>query len=156
MWTDETWLASLMMTETSRQETPGGTSPAHRARDRGPVPALVHALEPGVDLFVGFVLGKAVALLQPAGQLRPLALDHVEIVVGELAPLLLNLALELFPIAFDTVPIHLHPPVIGIVRDSERTRGEDKSSVKQKFLPTPRHRTRAVDCSRRLSAIFGC
>jgi hypothetical protein len=48
----------------------------------------------------------ATPLLQPARKLGTLALDHIEVVVGELAPLLLNLAFELFPVAFDAIPIH--------------------------------------------------
>src|SRR5262245_22148759 len=66
----------------------------------------IHAFEPGVDLALGIVLGNAVALLKPARKLGALALDHIEVVVGELAPLLLNLAFELFPVAFDAIPIH--------------------------------------------------
>src|SRR5262249_57471145 len=61
----------------------------------------IRAFEPGVDLALGFVLRHAVALLKPAAELRALALDDVEVVAGELAPLLLNLAFELLPIAFD-------------------------------------------------------
>src|SRR5439155_8324572 len=34
------------------------------------------------------------------------ALDDVDVIVGEFAPLLLYLALELFPVAFDAIPIH--------------------------------------------------
>src|SRR5205085_12704418 len=63
-------------------------------------------VEPGIDLPLGLVPRHAVTLLQTAGEFRALALDHVHVVVGELAPFLLNLALELFPVAFDAVPIH--------------------------------------------------
>src|SRR5258705_4721273 len=67
---------------------------------------LVHALEPRIDVPLRLVLGIAVALLQPAGELGALAFDHVEVVIGELAPLLLRPAFELFPIALHTIPIH--------------------------------------------------
>src|ERR1700730_13384528 len=67
---------------------------------------LVHALEPSVDLAFRLVLRNAIMLLQTAGELLALALDHIEVVVGELAPLLLSLAFELFPVAFNTIPIH--------------------------------------------------
>src|SRR5262249_35680773 len=70
----------------------------------------IRGFEPGVDLAVGFVLRHAVALLKPAAELRALALDDVEVIAGELAPLLLNLAFELLPIAFDTIPIHRFAP----------------------------------------------
>jgi hypothetical protein len=71
----------------------------------------VHAFEPGIDLALGLVSRHAVALLKPAAELRALTLDDVEIVVGELAPLLLSLAFELFPIAFNSIPIHRASPV---------------------------------------------
>src|SRR5262249_27300869 len=71
----------------------------------------IHAVKPGVDLALGFVLRHAVALLKPAAELHALALDDVEVVAGELAPLLLNLAFELLPIAFDTIPIHRFAPL---------------------------------------------
>jgi hypothetical protein len=46
------------------------------------------------------------ALLQLAQELITLAGDHVHVVVGQLAPLLANLALELLPVSLDTVFIH--------------------------------------------------
>src|SRR3954451_25157138 len=67
----------------------------------------VDAVEPGIDLPLGVILCDTIALLKPPGEFRPFALDHVEIVVGELAPLLLSLAFELFPVAFNAVPIHV-------------------------------------------------
>jgi hypothetical protein len=57
---------------------------------------------------VYLVLGEAVALLQLAFALLTAALDHIEIVVGELALFLLGGALELLPVTFDPVPIHRH------------------------------------------------
>src|SRR5262249_38366319 len=63
-------------------------------------------VQPGIDLFLGLLLAVAVALLQSAGELLALAFNDVEIVIGELAPLLLNLAFELVPVSFHTIPIH--------------------------------------------------
>ena len=71
---------------------------------------LVDGLEPGVDLALGLVLGIAVPLLQPSGELGALALDQVDVVVGQLAPLLLGLALELLPIAFDATQFIVASP----------------------------------------------
>jgi hypothetical protein len=62
-------------------------------------------------LALGLVPRHAVALLKAAAEFRALTLDDVEIVVGELAPLLLSLAFELFPIAFNSIPIHRASPV---------------------------------------------
>jgi hypothetical protein len=44
--------------------------------------------------------------LDPTNQLDATALDEIKVIIRELAPLLLNLAAELLPIAFDSVPIH--------------------------------------------------
>jgi hypothetical protein len=41
------------------------------------------------------------------GEQIPLAGDHVKLVVGQLAPLLFRLALDLLPVAFMRSPIHL-------------------------------------------------
>ena len=61
--------------------------------------------EPAVDLPLGLVFGNAISLLDLADQLDSAALDAVEVIVAELAPLLLNFAAELLPIAFDSIPI---------------------------------------------------
>src|SRR5258708_7751597 len=71
---------------------------------------LLQRPEPVIDIPVNLILGKTVALLQLAFELLASAFDHVEIVIGEFAPLLLGLALELFPVAFDPVPIHFPSP----------------------------------------------
>jgi hypothetical protein len=71
---------------------------------------LLQRPEPVVHILVDLILGKTVALLQLAFELFAAAFDHVEIVVGEFAPLLLRGALELLPVPFDPVPIHHHLP----------------------------------------------
>src|SRR5262245_66620233 len=67
-------------------------------------------IEPGVDFPLGLILGIAVALLQATGELRTLAVDDVHVIVRQLAPLLLDVALELFPVTFDAVPVHCCTP----------------------------------------------
>src|SRR5262249_8414617 len=104
----------------------------------------IRAVGPGVHLAVGFVLRHAVALLKPAAELHALALDDVEVVAGELAPLLLNLAFELLPIAFDTIPIHRFAPLFAAFvcfvpvagMSSRRTQRANKSSD-ARCGPTP-------------------
>src|SRR5258708_10319686 len=64
--------------------------------------------EPVIHVLVDLILGEAVALLQLAFELLAATLDHVEIVVGEFAPLFLCRTLELLPVAFNPVPIHRH------------------------------------------------
>src|SRR6478736_1508065 len=63
-------------------------------------------VRPVVDLPARFVLRAAILLLDLAHQLVALAADRVELVVGELAPLLLHLPAELLPIALDAIPVH--------------------------------------------------
>ncbi len=60
---------------------------------------------PLLDLALGFRAALAVLLLDLADQLLELAFGHVEIVVGQLAPLLLGFALELGPVAFENIAI---------------------------------------------------
>jgi hypothetical protein len=59
---------------------------------------------PVVDFLLRLVLTVAVALLQTALKLFPLTVDDVKVVVSELAPLLLDLAFDLLPVSFDSVP----------------------------------------------------
>lgn len=69
-------------------------------------PLVPEAAHPGIDLSFGFVLGDAVAFLNAPEQLVLLAADHGHVVVDELALLLLDLARDLLPVAFDPVPVH--------------------------------------------------
>src|SRR3972149_9206361 len=61
-------------------------------------------------LLLGLLLRVAVALLQQADQALGLALDSVEVVVRELAPLLLDEAPQLPPLALQDVLVHHGPP----------------------------------------------
>src|SRR5688572_32371811 len=63
-------------------------------------------LEPIVDLIPGLILRVAIALLNLAFELIALAVDLGQIIIGEFAPLLLDLAGELFPVTLDAIPIH--------------------------------------------------
>src|SRR4030095_172716 len=64
-------------------------------------------LEESLELLLGLVLRVAVPLLQQAGQLVEASLRLVQLVVRELAPLLLHAALDLLPLAFEDVPVHI-------------------------------------------------
>lgn len=61
---------------------------------------------PLAHLLFGFVLGHAVALLDLAGELVAAAGDNREVIIGQLAPLLLGLAGNLFLVALNAVPVH--------------------------------------------------
>src|SRR5262245_26363710 len=58
------------------------------------------------DLLGRLFLAEAVALLDLAEQEVALALDGGQVVVGKLAPLFLDLALDLLPLALDHVGFH--------------------------------------------------
>src|SRR5438105_13593236 len=61
-----------------------------------------------VDVALGLILGEAVVLLDAAGEFLALAIDGAQIVVGQLAPFLLDPAAELPPVTLDLVPIHVN------------------------------------------------
>src|ERR671913_2055381 len=84
----------------------------------------LHPLDPAIDLALCLVLGDAVALLDTANELVLLAVDDRNVVLGQLAPLLLDLAGELLPVAFNAIPIHLSSPLdVGLLalRDGRST-----------------------------------
>ena len=59
-----------------------------------------------LHLLLGLVAGHAVALLQLAGEVFGIAFGHLQVVVGQLAPLGLDAAAELFSLALDGVLVH--------------------------------------------------
>src|ERR1700724_1496948 len=71
-----------------------------------PRPRSFEALVPIIDILLHHVLGMTVALLDLSFELLALAVYRGKVVVSELAPLFLDLADELLPITFDTIPIH--------------------------------------------------
>src|SRR5579863_3721619 len=73
----------------------------------GRIARIPQALNELVGLLFGFVASNAVALLNFSDQLLPPAINHVKIVVGELAPLFFHLAFVLFPFPFHLVPVHV-------------------------------------------------
>jgi hypothetical protein len=52
------------------------------------------------------ILGVSVPLLQPTFELVALAVDGGKIIVRQFRPLLFDLAFDLFPIPFNSVPVH--------------------------------------------------
>src|SRR5262245_28287551 len=67
-------------------------------------PAL--AGEPVIHVPADLVLGQTVTLLNLALELVAASVDDVEVIVGELAPLFLDLAFDLLPVPFYAIPIH--------------------------------------------------
>ena len=77
----------------------------------GPRLGLGLRLEPLVRLLLRRFLGDSVALLQAAHKLFLAAGYEGQVVVGKFAPLLLDRAMHLLPLAFHLFPIHdIAPP----------------------------------------------
>src|SRR5262245_48772075 len=74
-----------------------------RASRSRPSPLLTTV--PVVDFLLGPIFCITVTLLQATFELLLLAVDHVQIVVRQLAPLLLDLTFDLLPIALHPIPI---------------------------------------------------
>src|SRR5260221_3931251 len=93
------------------------------------------AVHPAVDLTLRLVLGDAIALLNATDELILLAVDDREIVFGQLAPLLLHLAGQLLPIAFNTIPVH----VLVLTRLGVRGQRHRRGAVagQKSFAPRP-------------------
>src|SRR5262245_15179631 len=72
-----------------------------------PLVFLIERAFPGFHLLLGFVFRNAIAFLDLADELVAIPGDHVQLIVRELAPLLLDLALDLLPVALYAIPIHL-------------------------------------------------
>ena len=62
-------------------------------------------ISPLVNLSVGLFLGEAIFLLEFSSQNVPAAIDLQEFVIRQLAPLLLDFAAELLPLASDLFPL---------------------------------------------------
>jgi hypothetical protein len=88
---------------------PGGAAHCSRSIGSGQIS------QPAVDLLLGFVALNAVTFLDPADELGAFALDQIEIVVGELALLLLHFAFYLLPVSFYAIPVHRVSCLAGAV-----------------------------------------
>ena len=69
-------------------------------------PSVQMRSKPGVDFGSYLVLGVAIVFLQAAFEFFAAAFDDIKIVIRKFAPLLLRLALDFFPVSFDTIPVH--------------------------------------------------
>src|SRR6185503_15429902 len=73
---------------------------------------LLHFLlraQPGGNLLLGFLFRDAVGFLDLADELVALAGSRFQLTIAQLAPLLPGAALELLPVAFNAIPVHLIP-----------------------------------------------
>jgi len=60
------------------------------------------------ELLLGFFLVHAIDLLDFSGQALAIASNLHKLIIGKLAPLLFDVALELFPITFNPIPVHFY------------------------------------------------
>src|SRR5919197_857959 len=68
---------------------------------------------PSGDLLFRFLPAHAVLFLNRADECVVSARDHVKLLLGKRAPLLPGAHLELLPVAFDAIPVHLLASVFG-------------------------------------------
>jgi len=61
---------------------------------------------PFIDLLLGLFLRDPVLFLDMTGELVLPSGDLVDMIIGELAPLLFHFTLELLPVAFYLIPVH--------------------------------------------------
>src|SRR5712691_231377 len=109
--------------------------------------------QPAVDLPLGFVALNAVTLLDPADELGAFALDQIEIIVGELAPLLLHFAFYLLPVSFHAIPVHRRL-LLGRrdwtlrYRPSRQRKKAGRSRQESGYVQSGRPSTRGGGCGR--------
>src|SRR6516165_1085948 len=66
----------------------------------------LHAPKPVVDLLLDLILSVPVPRLDLALELLAISVNQSDVIIGKLAPLFLDLACHLLPIALDAVPVH--------------------------------------------------
>src|SRR5680860_1466425 len=76
----------------------------------------VLAFQEVVHAPLGLLAAVTVALLDLANQLLVIALRRLDVVLGELAPLLLDAALELLPLTSQDVSVHRRSPSLAMPR----------------------------------------
>src|SRR5262249_35526644 len=79
-------------------------------------PDVLLAGKPLVELALGLLAAPPIAPPHLAAQLLRVALHLIEVVVGEVAPLLADLALELGPLPLEHVTVHDTSPCLPRVR----------------------------------------
>jgi hypothetical protein len=67
---------------------------------------LLERRKPIINVLANLIFRKTISLLKPTFQLVAFAVDRSEIVVSKFAPFFLHFALELFPVTFNSVPVH--------------------------------------------------
>jgi hypothetical protein len=65
--------------------------------------SLLELAEPGIHFGLRLIRRITIVLLEPALQLGAAAFNDIKIVIGQLAPLRLNLAAEFLPVPFDLI-----------------------------------------------------
>ena len=100
----------------------------------------LQGVDPLVGFLLGFLSGETIPFLQLARELVAFAGDVFEVVVGELAPFLLDSSLQLLPISFELIPVHKNssPTLFRLAeharrKESEATRGPTRPAYRWWF-----------------------
>ena len=96
-----------------------------------------------VDILSDLILRQSVPLLDSSLELIPLTGDLVQVVIGEITPLLFDFSLELLPISFDSVPVHVCAPYVRIVAEA-RPRMVSRSSFGCFLQSAPQRRAHSL------------
>jgi hypothetical protein len=89
-----------------KPQTPESESAAAREFNQD-ASFLAEGLGPGVDLALGLLFGDPVEFLEFSEQHIFLARNHLQVIVGQLSPLLSGKAFVLSPLAFNLIPVHM-------------------------------------------------
>jgi len=79
----------------------------------------LHGFREFLHLLLSRFSGDSVALLDFSDELFLSAGNHVQVVVGQLPPLLLDLSRNLFPLAFNLIPVHTRALAFCALHSSE-------------------------------------
>ena len=77
---------------------------------------LVVLFFPALQMLFGLVFAVTVALLKFSRQLGSFSVNHIKIVISQLAPLLLYFALQLLPIAFENIFVQAVSPERSLIK----------------------------------------
>src|SRR5271169_2813832 len=123
-------------------------SPFRPARVAGAAAPNLVRLLPLTDLSIRLIPGYPICFLDLAGQLVALAVDLDKHIVRKLAPLLLELARYLFPIALHTIPVHCRLLVQSPMRAHHRALYQVEWNARGELALVFQHNGLRIFCDR--------
>src|SRR5688572_6510407 len=105
--------------------------------------------EKAIHFLPRFFLAATVPFLELAGQDLGIALNLIEVVVRELAPLAANLPLQLEPFSLERIRVHVMPPTLAL-RQQDRYRRDPGRfrACGSPRVPGGHRKVQNVDCDR--------